>query len=84
LDLADFLLAWALEIFAARFLDMPLSRNASYVFGFLTDGPGDFLAGIVVLRSTGGLTTDVTYIPSSSAATHDSPNAGYIQRAVRS
>jgi hypothetical protein len=39
--------AWALEIRAARSLDMPLSFNASYVSGFLIDGPGDFPVGIV-------------------------------------
>src|SRR3989440_11348407 len=32
--------ACALEILAARSLDMPLSLSASYVFGFFTDGPG--------------------------------------------
>ena len=39
------LLAWALEIRAARALLMPLSRRASYVSGFFTDGPGLFFAG---------------------------------------
>src|SRR5262249_26301495 len=38
--------AWAFEIRAARCLLMPLSRSASYVSFFFTDGPGLFLPGI--------------------------------------
>src|SRR5438270_11193268 len=40
------LLAWALLIFAARSLLIPLSRSASYVFGFFTERPGFFVPGI--------------------------------------
>src|SRR2546430_16600853 len=35
----DCLFAWALEILAALSLDIPLSRRASYVSGFLMLGP---------------------------------------------
>jgi hypothetical protein len=46
----DCLFAWALEILAALSLDIPLSRRASYVSGFLIPGPS-FPFGIDVTSS---------------------------------